>query len=186
MAISLEQYDRVAKWLDGQDIALDAQEMELAGQVREGLSSMGGAFDVPMPSGAIQRAVDSLPRRRPVIIRLAPYIGAATAAAAAIIVLAVGFMQQQQGPGHPAQGPVAGAVVKHSARAPAAAGSGIDLINAYEMPKEVDLDIIAEQVDELQAQMTAPPAAMDVQIDAVKSQLDQLLEDHASRDPLKG
>jgi hypothetical protein len=182
MAISLEQYDRVAKWLDGQDIALDAQELELAGQVRNGLSSMGAAFDMPMPSGAIQRAVDSLPRRRPVIMRLAPYIGAAAAAAAAIIVLAVGFVQQETRP--PVAGPVAGVVVKPVARAPAVASSGIELINAYEMPKELDLDIIAGQVDELQAHMTSSPGMVDMQIDAVQLQVDNLLmEEYAVLKP---
>jgi hypothetical protein len=184
MAISLEQYERVAKWLDGQDIALDPQELELAGQLRDGLSSMGAALDVPVPCGAIGRAIDSLPQRRPAIIRLAPYIGAAAAAAAAIIVLAVGFVQHDAP--HRGVGPVAVVTPQPGIGGRALAGNGIGLTNAYEMPKEVDLDLIAEQVNELQAQMSQPSAAVDAQIDAVQSQLDQLLEDHPAAKPPKG
>jgi hypothetical protein len=179
MSISSEQYDRVARWLDGQDVALDAQELELADQVRNGLSSIGAAFEAAMPPGAIQRAIGSLPQRRPAIIRLAPYIGAAAAAAAAIIVLAVGFGQHYTP--RQAMGP---AVAQHTVKpAPAVAGVvGIKLI----IPKDVDLDVIAGEVDELQASMTAPPATVDVQIDAVQSQLEQLQEDHPLAKPFKG
>jgi hypothetical protein len=46
--------------------------------------------------------------------------------------------------------------------------------------------VIAGEVDELQASMTAPPATVDVQIDAVQSQLEQLQEDHPLAKPFKG
>ncbi|MBT3198605.1 MAG: hypothetical protein HN350_01695 [Phycisphaerales bacterium] len=89
-----EQFDRVARWLDGEQIQLTDSERGLAEDFRNNDSAFGGAIDTPLPANADQRA-----RRRVVAalrgvkvrkrVRLAFMSGVS---AAAMIVISLGLI----------------------------------------------------------------------------------------------
>ncbi|GAG02154.1 unnamed protein product, partial [marine sediment metagenome] len=95
MNLTEEQYARIARWLDGQDVELSAEERAVAAEVRQGEGYLAAMLDVPLRREALDRAWRRLaadlarPRRRALQIG---YAAGAIAAAAAVVILAVTLM----------------------------------------------------------------------------------------------
>lgn len=91
MTLEERNYQRVARYLDGEAIELDAAERALADEIRRDESSLYTRLDVPLPDGLEQRQARrvlsvSRPRRR--LLRFSAW-GGALAAAAAMLLVAV-------------------------------------------------------------------------------------------------
>ena len=56
MNLTNEQYERVARRLDGENVALDAQEHAAADELRRNERRVGALMDAAPPAGAIERA----------------------------------------------------------------------------------------------------------------------------------
>jgi len=133
-----EQYERVARRLDGEAVELTSAEEALAAAVRRGEVETARALDVALPAAAKARA-----RRRLVAALARPRWRAAswavTGAAAAAVLIAVAIW-----PG---------------GREPSAAGNGrtvtADVLSeAYELQyQDVDLDLIAEELADMRAEL---------------------------------
>ena len=142
MELNERQSERIAQWLDGRDVELTAEELAAGQGLRRREVLLGGLLDVPMPPGVRARAIEAMRReqrrRRRRVLRVVVDVVAVAAAA----VLIVGLLLPGQAPSPP--GPVPTAVL---------------FDDAYRGTRAVELDSIAEQVDQVEARMVAavPP-----------------------------
>ena len=169
MKLNERQYERVAQWLDGRDVRLDAAERAFADELRRDERAVFAALPAAVPSGAIDRArrrmiAASAARRRP---RWA-YAGLAAAAAAAVLTA---ILLRPAGE-RPVDGPVAAA--------PAAATlSAQMLLAATEQALSADeIDLISREMDELAADMTVGSGALSVarigmMLDVLEREIDE-------------
>jgi len=89
MKLTERRYERIARYLDGEAVDLDAEELTVARRIANQERRLGDLLDVRVPAKAMASArghlAGGLVRRRRAPLRLA-YYSAATAAAAAILV----------------------------------------------------------------------------------------------------
>ena len=172
MRISREHYERVARYLDGEDVRLDEAERELSEQIRRD-ERLLAALDVGLPAPAAARA-----RRRMVAALARPggrvrwlrwVVGVEAAAVAALLLVAVTLAIVSRGP----EGPRAPVVVPTSV-----------LIASTEFSAQSDLDILARQLDELEAELatSVPISDGDVEIDSLERDVQDFLL-NGGRDP---
>jgi hypothetical protein len=170
--LSEQQYERVARWLDGERIDLSAQEMAAGGEIRRGEASLVAALGVEMPPQVLRRVQKRIvaelarPAHRPVRIGFVT----ATAAAAALL-LAAGLFRMAQDPGR-AHSRVAEVTV-----------SVLELMQALGSPyKDAEMDMLAGQMAELEADVLASrnPSSLDLEIDALQQEIDDFILEDAS------
>ncbi|MBL7132842.1 MAG: hypothetical protein ISS78_01970 [Phycisphaerae bacterium] len=165
MRISREQYERVARHLDGEDIRLDGPERKLSGQIRRGEQLLAG-LDVGPPARAMARArrrmIAALGRPGARLRWLGYVVGLESAAVAALLLVAVTLASISTGSvGCP------GAVVVPTSV----------LVASAESRSQGDLDILASQLDELEAEILAslPVSGGDLEIELLERDIRDFL-----------
>lgn len=97
MNVSEQDYRKVARVLDGEDLPLSPRQQDLLEQIRRDESDLGATMDVQAPPEAIQRAWKRMVTRLQAPRRRARWIVAATGVAAAA-VLAISLLWQNPTP----------------------------------------------------------------------------------------
>jgi len=133
MTLNDEQYERVARRLDGQDIQLSSEEQALAEAMRAQEQYLDSVLPVPVPAEVLRRvdrrltAALARPRHRVRWIGVA----AATAAAVVIAVLVQVFLNHQD---KPRPDPLAGVPTEKLFEVSSTNGNG----ELTELSKEID------------------------------------------------
>lgn len=142
-------YERIARWLDGEEVRLTDAERAAAEGIRRDEARVGAALDVSPQTGALAKARRALPKRRPPrAVRILHWAAPLTAVAAAI-VLAVVF---SRGPVDPGAGePPEDADVSVEVLAGAAA----DSVTGGEL---------GEELDSLEAELAAMDGSWDADV----------------------
>jgi len=167
-----EGYERVARWLDGDGLALTAEERAVAEELRRDESAVGSLLDTPPPG----RALDRARRRANVALKgrvprwRVGLLGGAAAAAAAALVAIVLFPAPEPPPTRIAANP-----------APRTTGTAfLAALNA--LATEDEIDTLAGDLDEIAADivLTARPElhdpVMDVRIDMLEREIDEVYD----------
>ncbi|MCK4602047.1 MAG: hypothetical protein KAU28_06250 [Phycisphaerae bacterium] len=159
MNINDEQYERVARYLDGRKVSLNRQEQAIAEDIRRDERFAGALFDVQVPDETMncvrRRVIAELlrPRRW---LRVAGYVLVATAAAAAVL-LAVAVLWDS--PPRQDSQPLAEipdrVIFSHTA-------------------SDHDLELLDEQIAELEANFafSLPPELLDLEVDELQRELE--------------
>ena len=98
MTLNDQQYERIARWLDGERVSLSEPELRAAEQIKSGEGRLGVYLDVRVPGPAIDRArseVSAALAARGRSRRIFTYIAPAAAAAMLLIGLGVLFVMLQ-------------------------------------------------------------------------------------------
>jgi len=163
MRISEEQYERVAQYLDGRDIDLEGPERDLSEEIRRD-ERLLAAFDVAPPARAMARArrrmIAALGRVRTRLLWLRRVVGVESAAVAALLLVAVTLSIVSTGPPRRTR--------------PAAVPTSVLLAPVVD-PAEDDLDILAGQLDELEADMVALLTISRPEIDSLERDIQDFL-----------
>lgn len=151
-----EQFDAVARWLDGQAVELTAQEKALAEELQANERQVGPLLEAPMDAAVLEHVRQRLRNRRVVWRRVVQlrYVASAAASAAAVLLVALTL-----NPGRPNQAPAPQAA---EAATPAPGFSA----------QEEELVLLARDLDALEAEMTirrTPTVAND--IDSLQSDI---------------
>lgn len=165
MKISREQYERVARHLDGGDIRLDGAERKLSDQIRRD-ERLLGVLDVEPPARAMARA-----RRRMIAALARPggrlrwlryVVGIESAAVAALLLVAVTLA-----------GISTGLVGR---RGPVVVPTSV-FIASTESLAQGDLEVLARQIDELEAEIAAslPISHGDLEIELLERDIQDFL-----------
>ena len=182
--LSEEQYERIARWLDGEAADLTAEERQAAEDIRREEYRLGPALDVPRAGQAVQRlsgrilagvraSRQELLPGRPVpdrrVLRHAYY--AASAAAAAGLVLAILFLWPR-----PAQTP--------APQPPAQAGELLALEQMFPGPsaRDQELAMLSSQLALLEAEiaLSPGPSVMEASLDDLERQVEDFWIDDPS------
>lgn len=177
MELNQEQYEKIARWLDGSPEALTDAERAAAEEIGDLERQVAGELGVALPEGAVFRlnaklsdAVVPAPMRR---FRRAVM---AVLAAAAAVLLAVGLNHVLRPiPNNPAlpPGPVARApterVVPNWAEVLAESGA--------RSKWDVELDELGREMGEMEAKSLVIASPVDVEMDALESDVNELLMD---------
>ncbi len=165
MKINKEQYERIARHLDGGDIRLDGAERKLSDQIRRD-ELLLGALDVGPPARAMARA-----RRRMIAAVARPggrmrwlryVVGIEAAAVAALLLVAVTLAMVSTG----TVGPRTPVVVPTSV-----------FVASTESLAQGDLEVLARQIDELEAEIVAslPISYGDLEIELLEREVQDFL-----------
>ena len=171
MAITEERYERIALWLDGQDVTLGDAERAAADEIRRDEAFVGAAADVRAPHSALDRASRRMaaelarPTRR---LRIGRFVAAAGAVAAAIIVVTALLMRGPE-PGTP--------------QTPDPPLPSVAEVNTLieEMEESIRpgmmVQLLAGDLELLGAEMlvTAEIGEMDLEINALENEIDSIL-----------
>lgn len=149
-----EQQERVALWLDGQDVALSPHERDAAQALREAEAHLASQAGVTLPPLAMARA------QRTVVLglrqqRLARwrFAGSLAAAAAAAVLIAVSVLVDAPAPLAPPSDN---------------AKPAVDLAALYAPAPDVEMDLLDRQAQECRTQIHARPSLDDLRIDAIE------------------
>ncbi len=182
-----DQYERLARWLDGEAVELTAAERDTAEEVRRDEAHLAKVFGVAAPRVSLDRArrrlIAELSRPRRLVWRIA----LAASAAAAAILLAVILMTQ----GTPGERTTT--VAKPTPPPPAIDEARLYVAAAREMTAPDEIDFLGRDLDELAADivMASDPAlttggALELQIDSLEREIDEFYLDEALGRPLEG
>lgn len=159
MELNERQYQRVARYLDGEPVQLSETERQLAEEIRQAERELAPKLEVQPPGETVERALRritaALARRRR---RVLPFIAPAVAAAAIVVAVAAMHLWPS---GQAA--PEVGAITLEA------------LAEAYASEDEdIDLDLIARELDELEVSIVVPLPAdpVEAEIDALQQELD--------------
>jgi hypothetical protein len=137
MELTEQQFERIARWLDGQELDLTAPERAAAEDLRRLEAQTGALLDVALPPEAMVRArrrmLQELAGRRRRTLRWAGVLGAAAAAAAAIIVVL--SLRPGPPPGDVSQPPP------------------LLLADVPEAPTQGEIDLLDKEVRDLEARL---------------------------------
>lgn len=212
MRPSDEQYERVARYLDGESVSLSDAGRALADEIRRDETRLGGMLDVAVPPETLARAerravlaairrdeavlaarldvtvppgtmqrvqrrmVAALARPRRRRLRIGPM--AAAVAAAAAIVLAVIFWPRTPSVVRP----------RPVASSPPKAIPVEVIVASVEEPEDLALDLLAEEIDRLEAEILVapPPTLIEVRMDLLQNALEEFWLDDFPEDPVAG
>jgi hypothetical protein len=155
MTVNEESYERVARRLDGEEIALSPEERALAEEIARDEAALADSLDVRAPQAAIDRA-----RRRMTAemgrpsLHLLRRIAWTAAAAAAILVVAVLAWHS------PDKTTVPTASARH--------------VSAE--PDDATVDLVSRQVEDADV-VVQPPAAMDLRMEFVQQSINDFWTD---------
>jgi len=165
MTLNEQQYQRVACWLDGQDVELSDEELAVGREIRSGQAQLADSLQVAAPQAVLDRAQRRVSARLARSARpLGRYLRPVAAAAAAVLVAAVYFWPGQPGVERPAG--------TQSADMVASVYDGLD--------ENMDLDLLSTQLNELAADIatSAAPEFVEAGIEDIQRDLDMFwLED---------
>ncbi len=162
MNLNDEQYERMARKLDGSQPPLTEQEQAAVDEIVRDESWLSGRLDVQVPQRAMSRARNRLAVAVAARPGRSAYIGyvAAVASAAALILLTFSFITMMQPHG--------------DAKTPVAASPPDDLLFAPSQ-NNYDIAIVAAQADELAADMASSslPSDFEMQIDELEKETEE-------------
>ena len=163
MSLEDRHYDRVARYLDGEELKLTPQEQHLAEQIRRQEAALGTTMDLAVPPAAMERArrrmTAQLARPRRWNIRGICAVGAAAAAVMLAVVIHTYVVQPQ--------------------RDAQLASSQRDLLQWAQpdpQQEDVELSLLTEEVDRLSAEMLASSGSQP-SVDMSLDELEQSIED---------
>ena len=161
MVLDERQYERIARHLDGEPVELTADEQAVAQEIRHGEAELAAMPQAQPPRRLMDRlrgqmlaAAPAQPRQR-VIRVLLP----AAAAVAAVIIAAVLWLA----PWRPGEAPRAAAELPNM------------IATVYgSVDENIDLDVIADELEELEAGMVAslPAEPLDAEIETFQQSLE--------------
>jgi len=161
------QYERLARWLDGEDVQLTEAEQIAADSIRRDETDLYGRLDATAPRGTMTRA-----RRRMTAALAHPATGirwrhyairAAASIGAAVLVAAVLLRPT---------------VTDDTLKGLASAVPLDAWFNAVEDSTIADeIDLIGHELDELEADMltSLPPSLQEMELDAIEQQIEELI-----------
>lgn len=201
------QYERLARWLDGESVELSVLEQAQARAIERQEQSSGAMLDVQAPQASLDRVrakmMQALAQESDQAARLQLVgkpirrtwprvwkIGVSLAAAAAI-VLAVVIGWQMMLPGGPqviqtAKNSPSG---KNQNPPPRMASVDVTLpLLPSEVPGDPKIELLAREIDETTAEFYAPvmPAPVDVRIDAIQNAVDEFWTEPPGAAPVSG
>jgi len=162
-----QQYERIARWLDGEPVELTDEERSVAEEIRRSEGELGTILPATPPAKAMIRArrrmQAELARPRRARMPSVRYAAVAAAAAAAILIALAMFW--------------------HSARP----GSleivipplppDVLVAEASKVGAAVELEVLEQEIDALEAELLTtvwpPPAEMDADFDEVEQEMDE-------------
>ena len=157
MAAANDDFERVARWLDGEDVELTAEQRALAEEVLADEAALAGALEVAPPPGVLHRVQAGLvrgPVRRPLRRRYLAVLSAAAAVVATVLALwLVG--RSSMGPATPEyveqflEPPAAALDARVDALAEELADAQVRLALGDEWPVETAVAALAEELGEL-------------------------------------
>ncbi len=180
------QFERIARWLDGENVQLSAEELAEAEIIRRDLDGFGEAFNAPVPQGLLDRVNSKMmaelarPSHRTQWVRRA----ACAFAAVGAVLVAFALLSGPAGESRKAD--------------PVAATPRVDVpieVVAQTMAdssKNVDLDALAHELDDLAADISSlklPSAGRDIeamQADALEKDIKNFWLDDPLICPLEG
>jgi hypothetical protein len=172
MELNSEQYERIARWLDGEGVALSGEELAAAGEVRSGEAVLRARLgEAAVPARAMARArrrLRAAAAGRPAV--RGRFIGVAAAGAALAASIVVAWALRAGGPA-PLPQPGGGAV-------PVAVWLG-----AMEVPPGGEaIHLLAGELDRFEAELaiSRTPATVDWQLDTVQQEIDSFWQDEPS------
>lgn len=170
-----QQYERIAQWLDGRDVALSDAERILAEQIRDDETFVGAAVAVAPPRAAFDRASRRMTAElaRPTGWRRVGRFVTAAAVAAAIIVVAAMLMY----------GPAPTVDPPDTPPGPLAADVPIEVRIEF-MEESIRpgmvVEMLAGEFESIEVDsvlVTAGGGTADVEINALEDELDDILLD---------
>jgi hypothetical protein len=179
MTLNNEQYERIARRLDGEELSLSAEESAAAAEIRAGETALGTALGEPaVPHRAMaraQRLLRSATARR-VVVR-ARFIGLAAAGAAVAAALLIALALRVAGP---PGGPVA--APPNNGIASAAVPVDVWLGAMSTPPGGAAIHLLSGEMDRFEADLAGsrPAGAMDRQMDSVQQDIDRFWTDDSS------
>lgn len=145
-----QQYERIARFLDGEPVELTPEETQAAEEIRTLESSMTGLVELTPPGetmkAAHRRLIRELARPRRRMWRLA----ISTAAAAAMVVAAVSLYQRPQPPAGPGELGMEDVVAIYTAD-----GNYDNYDNYYNDGDAADYDLIEKELQSIEADIVA-------------------------------
>lgn len=170
MELNDQQYQRVARYLDGEPVQLDGAEQTAADEIRQAGQMLAPMLAATPPEGAVdhagRRLAAALAGRNWAVRLIRP-----VAAAAAILLLAAAAFLI---PGQP----------KPSSMAE---GLPADLVaDVYSQTEQnIDLDLVKAELDELAAEIfvSLPAGRVEVELDALQQNLDTFWLEEADQWP---
>ncbi|HUS48147.1 MAG TPA: hypothetical protein VM098_08505 [Phycisphaerae bacterium] len=175
-----EQYERVARWLDGEKVKLTPPEQDATEEICRTEADLASALDAASRQASMDRA-----RRRLAAALARPQlrlwrIGAlATAAAAAVVLAAVLW--------HPTgQPPVTAPQLTLQVQQVQANGAYLAALEYFAADDE--LDMVKHDLDDLAADMAlaAAPRAIDLKMEAIEKDIDEFLFEDMPAYPAEG
>jgi len=178
MILREEQYERIARWLDGETVDLSADEQAAAREIRERESLLSERLDVhaaPEVFASVERRVAAKlarPRVRWV------WAGAAVAAAAAIVLASLWFLRTEDVPPMPAPG------------LDLTQATHQELFAALQASTDAgELDLVDRDLSELEADVLVIQAATaeDLRLKALEREIEEFWLDHSpALKPIEG
>jgi len=165
------QYERVARWLDGESVELTEAERQLAAEIRAGEAALAGRLDVELPSAALVRTARRMSAAAAGSGRSAWWaaVGAAAAVAAALVVAVIIHQPTEQSAG---------------LNLAAVQQTQVFVQSLDQSAQDTQLDVLANQMDELDAEIQyslviLPGEQMDRRLD----EMEQSINDFWPTDP---
>ncbi len=157
MSRSDAQFDKLARYLDGEQVELSAEEKVLAREIERDELTFSASISAAVPSGAMDRVWAKvspvvLQRRPSRVLRFVTFVSGGMAAAAAILIVAIMVLKVPPAP--PASPPVAQNPEK-SVEAPI---SDVPLAPVVAV-EDIKLDTLARDVNALAIEVSSPLAS---------------------------
>jgi anti-sigma-K factor RskA len=174
-----EQYERVARWLDGEKVKLTPPEQDATEEICRAEADLASALDAASRQASMDRA-----RRRLAAALARPQlrlwrIGALAAAAAAVVLAAVLW--------HPTgQPPATAPQLTPQVQRGQADGAYLAALEYFAADDE--LDIVKHDLDDLAADLAlaAAPRAIDLKMEAIEKDIDEFLFEDTPAYPAEG
>ena len=172
MSLNDEQLDRVGRYLDGEQIVLDAEEKAMADEFTVNQASVANRLKVPVvPAAAMARArgrmLTTAARRSRQLLRW----GSTAAAVAAAVVLAI-VLRFETTPPQPVAPPIAAVEVPVEVFLATLAETTTGATDS-------ELELVSEELDQLAAEISdvTPTVSIDADMDAFDDSLDNFWTD---------
>jgi len=170
MELNSEQYERIARRLDGETVELTAEEQAAASEIQSGEAALRRSLgEEAVPARALARArrqVRAATGRR--FVARARFVGVAAAGLAVAAAIVIAWAIRLHGPPAPHARPAVPAEVWAQAIAEPPGGEAIQFLS--------------RELDRFEAELAVsrPPASEDWQIDSVQREIDTFWRDEPS------
>ncbi len=167
-----EQFDNIARYLDGEQVELTDEQRRLADEIRADEASLSGALDVEMPARAMRNV------RRRIADELAPprgrrrlfYRVATSAAIAASILLATALLLRLPNPTQ------TNPETRHGALA------AVEFIEPLQDQTDIEIALLAGDVERLEQEvlLDSGPEVEEMELESLERDVDEFWLDQAA------